>query len=56
MNAKWTSDDVPGQQGRLAVVTGANTGLGVQGRGCVVREFSHDASIPAARGVTVSES
>src|SRR6266536_2667815 len=28
MNAKWTSDDVPGQQGRLAVVTGANTGLG----------------------------
>ena len=30
MNAKWTSDDVPGQQGRLAVVTGANTGLGFQ--------------------------
>jgi NAD(P)-dependent dehydrogenase (short-subunit alcohol dehydrogenase family) len=27
MNAKWTSDDVPDQQGRLAVVTGANTGL-----------------------------
>jgi len=27
---KWTSDDVPGQQGRLAVVTGANTGLGFQ--------------------------
>ena len=26
MDAKWTSDDVPGQQGRLAVVTGANTG------------------------------
>ena len=30
MNAKWTSDDVPGQHGRLAVVTGANTGLGLQ--------------------------
>jgi NAD(P)-dependent dehydrogenase (short-subunit alcohol dehydrogenase family) len=30
MKAKWTSDDVPGQQGRLAVVTGANTGLGFQ--------------------------
>src|SRR6516162_5009534 len=30
MNAKWTSDDVPGQHGRLAVVTGANTGLGFQ--------------------------
>src|SRR5215475_2804646 len=30
MNAKWTSDDVPGQEGRLAVVTGANTGLGFE--------------------------
>jgi len=30
MSAKWTSDDVPGQHGRLAVVTGANTGLGFQ--------------------------
>ena len=30
MNAKWTNDDVPGQQGRLAVVTGANTGLGLE--------------------------
>src|SRR6266566_2390094 len=30
MNAKWTSDDVPGQRGRLAVVTGANTGLGFE--------------------------
>src|SRR5260370_35220244 len=30
MNAKWTSDDVPGQQGRLAAVTGANTALGFE--------------------------
>src|SRR5215510_11269302 len=30
MTARWTSDDVPGQHGRLAVVTGANTGLGFQ--------------------------
>src|SRR5712691_1419081 len=30
MTAKWTSGDVPGQQGRLAVVTGANTGLGFE--------------------------
>jgi NAD(P)-dependent dehydrogenase (short-subunit alcohol dehydrogenase family) len=30
MSAKWTSDDVPGQQGRVAVVTGANTGLGFE--------------------------
>src|SRR6266403_399923 len=30
MKAKWTSDDVPGQHGRRAVVTGANTGLGFE--------------------------
>src|SRR5215469_7522319 len=30
MTAKWTSEDVPGQHGRLAVVTGANTGLGFE--------------------------
>ena len=30
MSARWTTDDVPGQQGRLAVVTGANTGLGFE--------------------------
>jgi NAD(P)-dependent dehydrogenase (short-subunit alcohol dehydrogenase family) len=30
MSAKWTSGDVPGQHGRLAVVTGANTGLGFE--------------------------
>src|SRR6266478_6260426 len=42
MNAKWTSDDVPGQQGRLAVVTGANTGLGFEA-----------AQVLAARGASV---
>jgi len=42
MNAKWTSDDVPGQQGRLAVVTGANTGLGFE-----------TAQILASRGAAV---
>src|SRR5215471_20719747 len=30
MTATWTSEDVPGQHGRLAVVTGANTGLGFE--------------------------
>src|SRR5215472_8116365 len=30
MTAKWTSVVVPGQHGRLAVVTGANTGLGLE--------------------------
>ena len=42
MSAKWTSDDVPGQQGRLAVVTGANTGLGFE-----------TAQVLAARGASV---
>ena len=30
MTTRWTIDDVPGQHGRLAVVTGANTGLGFE--------------------------
>src|ERR1700731_5166363 len=42
MKAKWTSDDVPGQQGRLAVITGANTGLGFE-----------TARVLAARGASV---
>jgi NAD(P)-dependent dehydrogenase (short-subunit alcohol dehydrogenase family) len=42
MKATWTSDDVPGQQGRLAVVTGANTGLGLE-----------TARVLAARGASV---
>src|SRR5215470_1688012 len=42
MNAKWTSENVPGQHGRLAVVTGANTGLGFE-----------TAQVLAARGASV---
>src|SRR5215475_11664462 len=42
MSATWTSDDVPGQHGRLAVITGANTGLGFE-----------TARVLAARGASV---
>src|SRR5256885_10743237 len=42
MSAKWTSGDVPGQQGRLAVVTGATPGRG-----------SETARVLAARGASV---
>ena len=29
MSAKWTAADIPDQRGRVAVVTGANSGLGL---------------------------
>src|SRR4051794_21106160 len=29
MSAKWTADEIPDQHGRVAVVTGANSGLGL---------------------------
>ena len=29
MNTKWTAADIPSQKGRLAVVTGANSGIGL---------------------------
>jgi NAD(P)-dependent dehydrogenase (short-subunit alcohol dehydrogenase family) len=30
MSATWTTTDIPDQRGRVAVVTGANTGLGFE--------------------------
>ena len=30
MSAKWTSDQIPDQSGRVAVVTGGNSGLGLE--------------------------
>ena len=53
MKAKWTSDDVPGQRGRLAVVTGANTGLGVRAISAVVL-FVRVRARPA-RGLTCAD-
>lgn len=29
-SAKWTTDDIPDQSGRIAIITGANTGLGLE--------------------------
>ena len=47
MTATWASEDVPGQHGRLAVVTGADTGLGFQTARVLA---AHGASVvPAVR-------
>ena len=29
-DTKWTTNDIPDQSGRVAIVTGANTGLGLE--------------------------
>ncbi|MFC0110302.1 SDR family NAD(P)-dependent oxidoreductase [Kibdelosporangium aridum] len=42
MMPKWTAADVPSQEGRTAVITGANTGIGFEA-----------AKVLAARGATV---
>jgi NAD(P)-dependent dehydrogenase (short-subunit alcohol dehydrogenase family) len=57
MNAKWTADQIPNQQGRTAVVTGANSGLGL----IVARELARAGarvivtSRDAARGAKAIE-
>jgi NAD(P)-dependent dehydrogenase (short-subunit alcohol dehydrogenase family) len=45
MSAKWTADQIPDQQGRIAVVTGANSGLGLA---CARELARHGATVVMA--------
>jgi NAD(P)-dependent dehydrogenase (short-subunit alcohol dehydrogenase family) len=45
MSRKWTADDIPDQSGRLAVVTGANSGLG---RATALELARHGAEVVVA--------
>jgi NAD(P)-dependent dehydrogenase (short-subunit alcohol dehydrogenase family) len=39
--AKWTTADIPGQIGRVAVITGANTGLGYETAAALAAKGAH---------------
>jgi NAD(P)-dependent dehydrogenase (short-subunit alcohol dehydrogenase family) len=39
MSSKWTAADVPDQSGRVAIVTGANTGIGYGAAAVTVQQL-----------------
>src|ERR1700735_5460643 len=39
--AKWTASDIPDQTGRVAVITGANTGLGFETAAALADKGAH---------------
>jgi NAD(P)-dependent dehydrogenase (short-subunit alcohol dehydrogenase family) len=41
MSAKWTAADVPDQSGRVAIVTGANTGIGYEAAAVLADKGAH---------------
>ena len=41
MSAKWTSADVPSQSGRVAIVTGSNTGVGFEAAAVLAEKGAH---------------
>ena len=41
MSAKWTSTDVPSQSGRVAVITGSNTGVGYEAAAVLANKGAH---------------
>jgi len=41
MSAKWTAHDVPDQTGRVAIVTGSNTGIGYGAAAVLAAKGAH---------------